>query len=102
MTTELMLTREQIEKFRRVAKTEFAGIRADQVCDQALAAIDLQAEVTALREALKADWHYSDHTGQCALYKNAFEEDDSRCDCGYDEAALLVKAALASSRTEPK
>ena len=44
--------------------------------------------------ALKADWHYSDHTGQCALHKNAFEEDDSLCDCGYDEAALLVKKAL--------
>ena len=53
MTTELTLTKEQIEKFRRVAKTEFAGIRADQVCDQALAAIDLQAEVESLREALQ-------------------------------------------------
>ena len=53
MTTELTLTKEQIEKFRRVAKTEFAGIRADQVCDQALAAIDLQAEVKSLRELLQ-------------------------------------------------
>jgi hypothetical protein len=42
-----VLSREQIEAFRRIAKVEFQGTRVDQICDLALRAIDRQEECVA-------------------------------------------------------
>jgi hypothetical protein len=39
-----VLSREQIEAFRRIAKVEFQGTRVDQICDLALRAIDRQED----------------------------------------------------------
>jgi len=43
--------------------------------------------------ALKAQWHYSDHTNQCAIQAPAPDE-EPLCDCGYDEAKLLYDEAI--------
>lgn len=43
--------------------------------------------------ALKAQWHYSDHTNQCAIQAPAPDE-EPLCDCGYDEAKLLYDEVI--------